>query len=257
MVALIAAVAIFLSVAMALAWEIQRRTTNSGWADVVWSFATGAAGVIFALAPLDHAPLPPRQILIACLVTLWSVRLGLHLLARTRSEREDARYAHFRAEWGSDFQRRMFWFLQIQAAASALLCLSMLFAARNPHPLGWLDAAGLAVLIIAVTGEGLSDAQLRRYRASATHGAICDQGFWKYSRHPNYFFEWLGWCAYPLFALSGGNWIGVLALTGPAFMYVLLVHVSGIPPLEQHMERSRGPAWRLYVARTRPFLPLP
>jgi steroid 5-alpha reductase family enzyme len=113
------------------------------------------------------------------------------------------------------------------------------------------------VLIIAIAGEGLSDAQLRRYRAGAAHGAICDRGFWKFSRHPNYFFEWLGWCAYPLFALSGGHWIGALALTGPTMMYILLVHISGIPPLEQHMERSRGAAWRLYVARTRPFLPLP
>ena len=79
------------------------------------------------------------------------------------------------------------------------------------------------------------------------------------SRHPNYFFEWLGWLAYPLFAidLSGGYPAGWFALAAPAFMYWLLVHVSGIPPLEQQMLRTRGDAYRAYQQRTRAFVPLP
>jgi steroid 5-alpha reductase family enzyme len=101
---------------------------------------------------------------------------------------------------------------------------------------------------------------LRRFRADPTHhGQVCDTGLWRLSRHPNYFFEWLGWLAYPLLAIdpAGGYPWGWLALAGPALIYWLLVHVSGIPPLEAQMLRSRGERYRTYQARTRPFLPFP
>ncbi|RAI25084.1 DUF1295 domain-containing protein, partial [Rhodoplanes serenus] len=83
-------------------------------------------------------------------------------------------------------------------------------------------------------------------------GRICDDGFWGWSRHPNYFFEWLTWVGVAVIALdlSGAYWIGWLALAGPACMYWLLVHVSGIPPLEEHMEARHGAAFRAYQART-------
>ena len=147
----------------------------------------------------------------------------------------------------------MFWFLQIQAAAAALLALSMLLAARNPRPPSWLDAAGVAVLLFAIVGEAIADRQLKEFRAG--RAGVCDIGLWGWSRHPNYFFEWLGWVAYPLFAIGYG-W-GWLALAAPVFMYWLLVHVSGIPPLEQHMLRSRGDAFRDYQAQIGAFFPFP
>ncbi len=113
----------------------------------------------------------------------------------------------------------MFWFLQIQAAAAALLALSMLAAARSPRPLGAQDAVAVLVLLTAIAGEGLADAQLRRFRADAArHGQVCDIGLWGLSRHPNYFFEWLGWFAYPLFAFAPDYPAGWLAVTGPPFM---------------------------------------
>jgi steroid 5-alpha reductase family enzyme len=260
-VVLIVSVSAGLCVAMMLAWALQRRLRNGGWVDVVWSFALGAGGVVYALAPVPGAAWPtPRQLLIAALVAAWWLRLGAYLFGRTRRGAEDARYARLRHEWGADFGRRMFWFLQIQAVAAALLALSMLLAARNPRPLGILDLTGLALLAIAIAGAAVADAQLRRFRSDpGNRDGVCDAGLWRLSRHPNYFFEWLGWLAYPLFAidLQGGAPLGWLALSGPAFMYFLLVRVSGIPPLEQHMEASRGAAYRAYQARTRPFLPLP
>jgi steroid 5-alpha reductase family enzyme len=147
----------------------------------------------------------------------------------------------------------------VQAATAALLGLSMTLAAHNPAP--WprfLDFAGIAVLLIAVAGEGVADEQLRRFKANpANKGRVCDTGLWSWSRHPNYFFEWLGWIAYPLLAI-GTDWAwGWLALSGPAFMYFLLVHVSGIPLLEQQMLKSRGDAFRAYQARVSAFFPLP
>jgi steroid 5-alpha reductase family enzyme len=101
---------------------------------------------------------------------------------------------------------------------------------------------------------------LRRFRSdSANRDRVCDAGLWRWSRHPNYFFEWFGWLAYPLIAVDFGGdypW-GWLALAGPACMYWLLVHVSGIPPLEAHMVRTRGDAFRAYRARTNAFFPSP
>jgi steroid 5-alpha reductase family enzyme len=260
-VLLILSVTIMLSLLMMLAWAVQRRTGNAGWVDVVWTFALGLAGILYALAPAPAIAWPGRrQVLVAALVALWSVRLGVHLWDRTRKGPEDVRYAQFRRDWGAAYPRRMFGFLQIQAAAAALLAVSILLAARNPHPLGIQDGIALLVLATAVVGEAIADAQLRRFRADpANHGKVCDTGLWRLSRHPNYFFEWFGWLAYPLFAVDPGGtypaaWI---ALSGPALMYWLLVHVSGIPPLEQQMLRTRGETYRAYQARTRAFVPLP
>ncbi len=260
-VVLIIAVTAALSIVMTAAWVVQRVTHNAGWVDTIWTFGTGAAGIAYALAPMPGVPWPgPRQLLVAVLVVAWSLRLGFHLAERTRRGPEDVRYAQFRIEWGAGFEVRMFRFLQIQAAAAAFLALSILAAARNPGPLGLGDLAGLAVFMMATAGETLADRQLGLFRRDPTHrGKICERGLWRWSRHPNYFFEWLGWLAYPLIAIdwSGNDLWGWFALTGPAFMYVLLVHVSGIPPLEQQMLRSRGEAYRAYQARTRPFLPWP
>lgn len=258
---LIIAVSIGLFAVMALAWEVQRRLGNGGWVDAFWSFGVGAAGVTYALAPFPGIPWPSlRQIVVAVLIALWSLRLGLHIAERSARLPEDARYAQFRRDWGADFQRRMFMFLMIQAATAAFLAVSMLVAARNPRPFGVQDMVALAICAAAIIGEAVADAQLRRFRADpARHGAVCEIGLWRYSRHPNYFFEWLIWIAYPVFAIDfDGRYLwGWVALTGPAAMYWFLVHVSGVPPLEAHMLRSRGEAYRAYQARTRPFLPLP
>lgn len=260
MTGLVFGVTLGLAVAMAGAWLLQRLTRNAGWVDVVWSFALGAAGVAYALVPLDGVAPTLRQWLIAALAAAWSLRLGLHILGRTLHGVEDTRYAQFRREWGDAFERRMFGFLQIQAAAAALLALAMLLAARNPRPLSVMDLLGGVVLAAAVVGEAVADRQLHRFRADpANHGKICDAGLWGWSRHPNYFFEWLGWVAYPLFAidLNGAYPWGWLALAAPVFMYWLLVHVSGIPPLEAQMLRSRGDAFRAYQHRVSPFIPRP
>lgn len=257
---LIVGVTLGLSVAMTFAWLIQRLTRNAGWVDAVWSLALGAAGVTYALFPLRTGSPLPRQWLLAGIVATWAIRLGLHIAERSLRGPEDSRYAQFRQDWGAAFQHRMFWFLQIQAAAAALLAISVLLAARNPRPLSVPDVVALALLTAAIAGEAAADRQLRRFRAEpGHHGRICDVGLWGWSRHPNYFFEWLCWLAYPLFAIdpAGGYPWAWLALSAPGFMYWLLVHVSGIPPLEQQMLRSRGGAYREYQARVSSFFPLP
>jgi steroid 5-alpha reductase family enzyme len=257
------AVAVLLVMAMAGAWVLQKATKNAGWVDVVWSISTGAGGVMCAVVPWPGEPgLTARQLVVALMAAAWSLRLGLHIADRTRHGPEDVRYAGFRREWGADFQRRMFWFLMIQAAAAWLLTVSMQVAARNPAPgLRLQDGLGILLLCCSVIGEGVADAQLRAFRASMRPGggAVCDRGLWGWSRHPNYFFEWLGWCAYALLAIDvSGQWpAGFLALSGPAFMFWLLRYVSGVPPLEAAMLASRGDGFRAYQARVSAFFPLP
>jgi steroid 5-alpha reductase family enzyme len=166
-----------------------------------------------------------------------------------------------RKEWRDEFQRRLFWFLQIQAAAALILVTTILTAARRPAPdLGFGDLLGVVIFLIAVTGEALADRQLSRFGAAPENeGKVCDVGLWRFSRHPNYFFEWLAWVAYSLIAIdfSGAYPWGWLALAGPILMYWLLVHVSGIPPLEAHMLRSRGDRFRNYQRRVNAFWPAP
>lgn len=257
---LLLAAAVLLSLAMAAAWLVARHPGLSGWTDVFWSFAIGAAGVMVALA---HRPdlLRTRQALVAGLVAIWALRLGLHIAARTRHHGEDPRYAALRVEWGSRFPLRLFLFLQVQAAAALLLVSAILLAARNPAPrLGWGDALGAVILLVAIVGEGVADRQMKNFRSDPTNrNHVCDKGLWGLSRHPNYFFEWLGWTAYAVIAVAPAAYPAEawLALVGPLFMYILLAHVSGVPPLEAYMLQSRGPEFRRYQARVRAFWPIP
>ncbi len=262
MVGLIVIVGVGLVLAMAVAWLVQWLSNNVGWVDVVWSLATGTAGCVVALMPVAAGDgLTSRQIVVAILVALWSLGLAGHLAVRVAGSSEDPRYKVLRENWAPRFQSRLFGFLEIQAAVSILLALSILLAARNPSPhVRSLDVAGVLVLVVAIVGERIADRQLVRFKKlRGTHGGICDIGLWAWSRHPNYFFEWLVWLAYPFFAinLDGSYPWGWLALLGPALMYLLLVYGSGIPPLEQHMLRSRGAAYAAYQKRTNAFFPWP
>jgi len=257
-----AAVAAGLSAIMAMAWRVQQITGNSGWIDAFWTCGVGAVAATAALIPLVEGPWPHlRQIVVAILGATWSLRLGWHLVMRSQATGDDPRYRNLVAQWGPDASRRMFWFLQSQAAVGAFLAASIVLAAQNPHPgLRFQDVAGALVLFVAIFGETIADRQLRRFKADAANrNAVCDIGMWAWSRHPNYFFEWLAWLSYPLIAIdfSGYDPLGWLALPARICMYWVLVHVSGIPPLEDHMLRSRGEKFRAYQQRTRAFFPLP
>jgi steroid 5-alpha reductase family enzyme len=249
-------VAAGLSIAMGVAWQVAERTGRSGWIDGIWTFATGVAGVILAILPASGAL---RPLLVVALATLWCFRLGLHMVRRTAGGGDDPRYRQLRVEWGEGASARLFWFLQVQAAAGLILAVSIGAAAHRPEiKLDIRDALGAAVFAIAALGEGIADWQLARFGAE-NRSKVCEAGLWAYSRHPNYFFEWLVWVSFAIIAVDSGGvypwgWIG---LAGPILMYVLLVHVSGIPPLEAHMLRSRGEAFRSYQTRVNAFWPGP
>ena len=261
--AALAAIAVALSVLMAAAWLVQQRTGNSGWVDTIWTFALGLVGAGSALWPLGSGGPNARQWLVAALVAVWSIRLGCHIAVRTIGITDDPRYAAFARDWGADAPRRMFVFLQNQGFGSIPLVFAIFVAAHVPAAaLRFQDFLGAVILATGIAGEGLADAQLKRFRSDpANEGRVCDIGLWRWSRHPNYFFEWFGWLAYPVIAIQFGTPfdypVGWAALLAPAFMYWILVHVTGIPPLEAQMLRSRGERYRDYQARTSAFFPLP
>lgn len=247
---------------MTAAWLTQRALEDTGWVDVFWTFGTGLAGVVAALWPAagyEAAPLY-REILVAVLVAVWAVRLGGYIGVRVaRADHEDARYVRLRRQWGRAYDGRLFWFLQLQALVATLLCLAIALAARAPGPFpGPRDVLAVLVWLAAVGGETLADAQMRRFKTDpANRGRICDRGLWAWSRHPNYFFEWLGWFAYPVLAVRLDDPTSLASLLAPAVMYLVLRFGSGVPPLEQSMLESRGDAFRAYQARTSAFLPFP
>lgn len=255
----LAAIAVSLSALMAFAWVVQQRTGNSGWVDTIWTFALGLVGAGGALWSVAGAAPNARQWLVAALVAVWSLRLGTHIAIRSAYITDDPRYAAFAKEWGVDSPRRMFIFLQNQAIGSIPLVFAVFVAAHFPsQALRLQDYLGALILVVGISGEALADAQLKRFRDNpANTGRVCDAGLWRWSRHPNYFFEWFGWLAYPVIALSPDYVWGWAALLAPVFMYWILVHVTGIPPLEQQMLRSRGDRYRDYQSRTSRFFPLP
>ena len=245
-----------MTLVMAASWMFQKKNGNAGWTDV---FCTGACGVGVALWP-DPFAFGPRQWIVAALVATWSLRLGLYVAVRVaRSEHEDARYAGMRKEHGDRFQAVMFRLSIVQPPATALLLISIVLAAHERTP--WLrvtDLVGIAILAIAIGGESLADHQLKCFKADpANKGKVIGTGLWAWSRHPNYFFEWFGWIAYPVMAMhlnDMGSWASLIA---PVVMYLVLNKLTGVPPTEAALVRSKGEAYRRYQATVSPFFPLP
>ncbi len=261
-IVLILVAAVVLVIIMALLWLRQRQTGNAGTVDIAWSFGTGLAGVWLAMAPIVGASSNiSRQSLVAVMAAVWAIRLGSHIWRRVVSEEEDGRYRELRESWGDNLQRRLFWFFQMQAVAAVLFAVPIFIAARNPDPtIGWADYLGLAIWVVALGGESIADRQLARFKATASRaGQVCDHGLWGYSRHPNYFFEWVHWFAYVVIAFGAVSYYhwAWLTLVGPAFMLHFLIRVTGVPPTERHLLASRGDAYRAYQQRTNMFFPGP
>ena len=259
MIAAAAIVCAGMAVVMAAAWLTVRATDNGGWTDVFWTYGTGAALALAALAPNAGAA-PWRQAMIATLVAVWSLRLGAYIALRVAQGAEDARYVALKREWRGRFLLNMAGLLVVQAPATALLSLSVILAARVPEAgLRAQDVLGALVLALAIVGEGVADGQMKRFKAAhpSQADAVCDTGLWAWSRHPNYLFEAAGWLAYPIVALDAARPVTWLSFVAPLTMFALLRFGTGVPPLEAAMLASKGDAYRRYQARVSPFLPRP
>ena len=234
-----------------LAWLVQHRSGNAGIVDAVWALAIGLLAVFYAaVLPGDAV----RRALAAALCAAWSVRLAAYLFRRNVGKPEDGRYRDLRETWGQAAPRRMFMFFQVQAVTVVILSLCPLAAMLDARPLpgGWA-AAAVAVLAASILGEAAADAQLARFKARPdSRGRTCREGLWRYSRHPNYFFEWLHWWTYVLLA-AGSPWV-FLALVGPLAMWYVLVKLTGIAATEAHALVTRAD-YREYQRTTSAFVP--
>lgn len=238
---------------MAVTWLVSMRVSNVGYVDVVWAGLMAVAALLTGTLG-EGAEL--HRGLVAVLGALWGTRLCLHLLQRVLHEPEDGRYQALRAQWHGS-PARFFVFFQMQAVVVALFALPFIAAASHPgrefHV--WIVVA-ILTWITSVAGEAVADRQLARFRADpANRGKTCRDGLWAWSRHPNYFFEWLHWFTYVFLAI--GSPLFWLSLVGPVVMFLFLYRVSGIPWTEAQALRSRGEDYLRYQREVSAFFPWP
>jgi steroid 5-alpha reductase family enzyme len=248
------AAAVLLAAVMSVVWAVAVRIRNAGIVDIAWSANFALLAVLYAAALPGYAP---RRLLIGAMTFVWSARLATFLYRRVMGHHpvEDGRYQELRAGWGAAADRRFFLFFQVQGALDLLLAVPLLLACANPEPrLSPLEWAGVLLWLVAVAGESAADRQLDAFRRDpANRGRTCRAGLWRYSRHPNYFFEWLVWVAYFVFALaSPWGWVTVYC---PLVMLYFLFRVTGIPATEAQALRTRGDDYRHYQATTSAFVP--
>jgi len=240
----------------ALLYFVARQLDNYGIVDVAW--ALGFAPLAAFYGHFAGGAFP-RRLLVTAMGVLWSLRLGGYLARRVLGHlhTEDGRYQQLRRDWAEDFGPKMFRFFQFQALVLVSLSLPFLLVAQNPAPaLHPLELAAAALWFFAFLGETVADAQLARFKRDPTNrGRVCVAGLWGWSRHPNYFFEWLVWVAFALLALTASA--GWIALYAPALMLFFLLKVTGVKYTEDQLLRSKGEAYRAYQTRTNAFVPWP
>lgn len=244
---------LILAIIVSILWVVQLWRQEADIIDVGWAGGLGFLAIYYSLST---AGLFSRRMLVALLVGLWSYRLASYLFrSRFLAPGEDGRYLALRQKWGAKAQRNFFLLFQLQAFVAVILSVSFLVVMRNPESrYSIFEVLAMFVWIIAITGEAIADFQLGRFRKDpANQGKVCRTGLWRYSRHPNYFFEWIHWWTYVLMGI--GVSYGWVALLGPILMLYLFLKVSGIPPTEARALESRGDEYREYQRTTSAFFP--
>src|ERR1700743_1131078 len=240
-------------VIMACVWVWSYQIKNAGVVDIFWSYNFPVIAIILLLL----APgFETRKLVICSMVIFHGGRLGTHLLIRVTKHlrQEEPRYAQIRKEWGGKDEVKMAGFFQMQGLSNVLLAAPFFIITQNTTTrLNTFEYAGLAFWLLSVIGESIADGQLSAFKRNpANKGKVCDVGLWGYSRHPNYFFEWMIWVSYFVFAL--GSPYGYLAIISPAIILYLLLKVTGIPLTEEQSLRSRGDAFREYQKSVSAFV---
>jgi steroid 5-alpha reductase family enzyme len=235
-------------------WLLSRRLDNYSFVDVTWSYSLAVIAPVYALCSEGSGA---RRVIALVMACLWSFRLGTYLLLRIASHHphEDVRYQVLRAKWEGHLGSRFFAFFQAQALLIVLLSIPILLAFLNPTPrLSLWEILGAAVWLIGILGESVADAQMKRFKSDASNkGKVCNIGLWRYSRHPNYFFESVIWWGFWLFA-CGSPW-GWVTVYAPLMILYFLLRVTGIPLTEKCSLESKGDAYRDYQRTTSAFIP--
>jgi len=238
---------------MAALWVIHLAVRNAAVVDFGWAFGLALLAVLYALEGPGYAP---RRWLIAAMAGMWGVRLAFYILReRVIGHPEEGRYQQIRREWKTKLSLKFFFFFEFQAVLCVFLSLPFLLACLNSRTaLSLIEYLAAVLWLVALTGEIAADQQLADFKSDPDNrGKVCRQGLWNYSRHPNYFFEWLIWVSYALFA-TASPW-GWLAWSGPVLMLFFLFRITGIPATEAQALRSRGDEYRRYQQSTSAFVP--
>ena len=240
-------------VLMILVWLISLIRRDASMVDSFW-------GLGFVLiAWLTHALTDGyggRSLLLSLLVTVWGLRLAVYITWRNWGQGEDRRYQAMRAKHGDKF-----WLVSLgtvftlQAGLMWVISLAVQLGQLEPQPahFTWLDIVGVLVWYTGLMFEAGGDWQLARFKADpANRGKVMDQGFWAYTRHPNYFGEALIW--WGIFLITLSTTVGVFAVISPILITYLLLKVSGVSLLERNLTKTK-PQYQDYVARTNAFIP--
>lgn len=238
---------------MLLLWLIHLRTGNAAIVDAGWAGGLALLGVLYAGLGGGYWL---RSAMIGTMSATWGLRLAIYLLAtRVIGHPEEGRYQALRRQWKTNVPLKFLVFFEFQALLCLVLAVPFLMASRNPDPeISLIEWAGLALWALAMCGEVAADAQLSRFKSDPSNkGRTCQAGLWRYSRHPNYFFEWLIWVAFALFALASPG--GFRGLLSPALILYFVLRVTGIPATEAQAIRTRGEEYRHYQRTTSAFVP--
>ena len=232
-------------------WAWHLRSRNAGWVDVGWALSLGLLALF--CAGQGGGALGPR-ILVAFMGGGWGLRLAVHLGHRVATEaHEDGRYQALRRTWSGHLEVKFLGFFLFQGVLAGGLALPFALAVQG-GALQPLQLGGLGLWIAALVGESVADVQLRRFKARPdSKGRTCREGLWRYSRHPNYFFEFRLWVSFSLVA-TASPW-GFLAWISPALILYFLLFVTGIPYTEAQSLRSRPEDYARYQRETSAFVP--
>ena len=197
-----------------------------------------------------------RKLLVAMLVTLWGLRLGIHIAARNLGKGEDPRYKTWRSEHGKNFWWvSLFKVFLLQGILLWVISLGVQSAQIYPSPdhLVWLDVLGTCIWCVGFFFEAAGDWQLQQFKSNPdSRGKVMDRGLWRYTRHPNYFGESLIW--WGLFVISIAHLSNLWTVISPIVITFLLLRVSGVSLLEKDITERR-PKYRDYIERTSAFIP--
>lgn len=237
---------------MVLAWLISLVKVDAGVADIAW--AAGLVAVAWISWWVGDG-LADRRSLLVAMVTIWGLRLAAHLVIRSHGRPEDMRYASMRQRAGGRFPlTSLFTVFLARGVVMFVVSLPVQLAMTPTHPeVGIVSIIGVVIWGVGLFFETVADAQLSRFRNDPdVEGQVLDWGLWRYSRHPNYFGELGIWWGLALVAAetTDARW----ALIGPALLTVLILGVTGVPPLERHLQ-ERYEGYADYATRTSTLLP--
>lgn len=240
-------------IVMIASWAWARSHAFYSVVDAVWAFGIGGLAAFYFV--LGDQPWALEKMVALALVLVWSIRLGSHLAKRLilHFPKEDRRYDQLRTQWKDRLASSSFIFFLFQAVTQSFFAFpfASLASASEISSFFW---GGAVVSALGLVGESVADAQLKAFLADpAKQGRVCDRGLWRYSRHPNYFFEWIVWCGFGVMgSAASGGW---LSLACPCLMLALLLFVTGVPPAEASSLRSKGQLYREYQESTSKFIP--